>query len=123
MLELFLRLPPLVDLVLMLLLVVAVLMGLLPGLACRRRGVPLEPASRSFQRSYLATLASGCLLMLSACGTAPLPAAQCPPVPAELMEPPQAPVPLQQTSPLKTPGTTTPKTPPGAASTGRGIEA
>lgn len=123
MLDLFLRLPLLVDLVLLLLLMLAVLMGLWPALACRRQGVPMEPASRSFQTGYLATLGSGFLLMLSGCGTAPAPAALCLPVPAELMEPPQAPVLLQRATPLKTPGTTTPKTPRDAASTARGISA
>lgn len=118
--ELFLLLPLHVDLVLLMLLLLACL---LPSMACRRRDLPMEPASRSFRRSYLATLLSGCLLMLSGCGTAPLPAALCPPVPAELMEPPQEPVPLQRPSNSVTPGTTTPRTPPDAASTGRGTSA
>lgn len=123
MLELFSRLPLHVDLLLVMLLMLAVMPGLLPDLAFGRRGVPLEPASRSFRRSYLASLTFGSVLMLSACGTAPSTASPALQVPAELMEPPQKPVLLPSTPRSPTPGTTTPKTPPGAASTGRGISA
>lgn len=58
------------------------------------------------------------LLVLSGCGTAPLPARTSPPVPAGLLTPPRAPVLLHPASPLKTPGETTPSTPRPALKTG-----
>lgn len=105
-----LDLPPLAHLLLTLMLVIVVL---LPALACRpreMRGQAAAPGSRQFLGTYLVALGCGCLLLLSACGTAPLPAAPCPPVPAELLTPPQPPVMLQPPSPLKTPGPTTSET-------------
>ncbi len=59
------------------------------------------------------------VLALSACGTAPLPATTCPPVPAALMTPPAPPVPLGPTSALPPPGATTPPTLPAARKTAR----
>ena len=118
MLDLFLRLPPHVDLCLLTLCALALS---LPVLALRRPRQEVEPATRSFRNGYLTTLACGFLLMLSGCGTAPLPAATYPPVPAELMEPPQAPVLLQRPSPSRTPGPTTSRTLLDAGLTERGI--
>lgn len=123
MLEAFLLLPLTARLLLLLLLILVVL---LPALACRppvrtgheRGQVPGHaPGSRQFTGTYLVALGCGCLLLLSACGTAPSPAAPCPPVPAELLTPPQPPVMLQPPTPLKTPGPTTSKTLRDAAQT------
>lgn len=50
---------------------------------------------RWYRLSYLIVLAFS-LLLLSACGTAPLQAVPCPPVPADLMTLPQEPVLLQR---------------------------
>lgn len=100
--------------------VMLVLMALLPLLAMPKAGQALQPAARTFRRGYLVGLLScSSLLVLSGCGTAPLQVPQCPPVPAELLTPPQAPVMLQPTSPSPTPGPTRPKTPRDAASTER----
>lgn len=68
------------------------------------------------RRLTVATL--GSLWLLSACGTAPLQASSCPPVPAELMRLPSPPVLLKPASPSTTPGATTPKTPPAAPPNG-----
>lgn len=118
MLEAYLLLPLSARLLLALLLTLVVL---LPALACRPRvpqgGGPAAPGSRQFTGTYLVALGCGCLLLLSACGTAPLQAAPCPPVPAELLTPPQPPVMLQPPTPLKTPGPTTSKTLRDAAQT------
>lgn len=99
--------------------VLPLLLLLVPLLAV----MPLVPPAAWVKGYLLVALAGGSVLTLSGCGTAPLQAAQCLPVPAALMEPPQQPVPLQPMPSLKTPGQTTPKTPPGAASTGRTIDA
>lgn len=68
-------------------------------------------------------LALSCLWLLSACGTAHSPAVMCPPVPADLLEPPAPPVLLGPGSPFGTPGATRPSTPSSAPATGRGIRA
>lgn len=57
------------------------------------------------------------LLVLSACGTAPLPAPLCPPVPAALLTPPRPPVLLTPAPASETPGTTRPPTQQRAAAT------
>lgn len=97
-----------------LLLMVVVLPVLLAGLSR-----PHLPARHSFRAGYLTTLALGCalLLTLSGCGTAPPRACTCPPVPAELLTPPQEPVLLQAPTPSPTPGATTSRTRLDAAST------
>lgn len=56
--------------------------------------------------------------LLSACGTAPLPGMTCPPVPAELMQPPSPPVLLQPASGSTKSGPTTAPTPRPAPLTG-----
>lgn len=99
----------------LLLLMLVPLVALLP--------LMLAPPAAWLKGYLAAAMAGASVLTLSGCGTAPLQAAQCPPVPAALMEPPQEPVLLQPTPGLKTPGPTTPKTPRGAASTGRTIDA
>lgn len=79
-----------------------------------------SPPLRAFRQAYLRTvaLALPLLLMLSGCGTAPSRAAPQWSVPAELLTPPQEPVPLMPASPSKKPGPTTSKTRLDAASTG-----
>lgn len=57
-------------------------------------------------------------LVLSGCGTAPLPARTSPPVPAGLLTPPRPPVLLTPASPSPTPGATTPSTPRPVPKTG-----
>lgn len=74
---------------------------------------------RHYRVAYSLTLGVS-LLLLSACGTAPLPAASCPPVPAELMTLPQEPVLLQPASPSTTRSTTTSSMPPDAVKTESG---
>lgn len=61
--------------------------------------------------------------MLFGCGTVPLPASSCPPVPAALMTPSQPPVLLVPASPSPMSGATTPKTPPAAPKTAPGTSA
>lgn len=93
-------------------------------LSCARLAAFVMPTSHpSLQLRALILLmvmvvvASCLLLALSGCGTAPLQVVTCPPVPAELMQPPQPPVLLIPGSPLPRLGTTKPPTPSLAAST------
>lgn len=68
-----------------------------------------------WRRKLLACLSA---LLLSACGTAPSLDVTCPPVPAELMQPPSPPVLLQPAPAWPTPGPTNAPTPPAARPTG-----
>jgi hypothetical protein len=90
----------------------------LPLLAVPQGVASSRVALRRYRLSYALMLVLCSVLMLSGCGTAPLQAATCPPVPAELLASPQAPVLLQPATRLKTPGPTSPPTPPVAAPTG-----
>lgn len=94
----------------------------LPNLTVHMLRPGYSPA-QAYLRSYRLGLSCTLLLLLSACGTAPLPAPSCPPVPVDLLAPPQAPVLLQPASPLKTPSPTTSKTRPDAALTVRATSA
>lgn len=116
--------PQLVALLVMLL---GLCLVLLPLRLVQQSGVPIQDVvsllkMRSFKTSLAAALGCGLLLVLSGCGTAPSQAPWCPPVPAELLTPPQEPVPLTQTSPSTRLGPTKLKTPPAAAPTASGIE-
>lgn len=106
-------LPPLVPTLLGVVLMLS--MALLPLLL----SLGPQPAGRAYRRGYLSSLLlCGSALLLSGCGTAPLQVPQCPPVPAELLTPPQNPVLLRPTSPSTTPGPTTTRTRRDAGSTG-----
>lgn len=81
-----------------------------------RQARPVKP-----RRSLLQLLAGwtpmwASLWALSGCGTAPLQASPCPPVPAHLLTLPPPPVLLTPGSAWSTPGPTTRPTPPSAAS-------
>ena len=104
-----------------LVLLVLLLVPLLPLMLLQSAWGTAPPTA--WVRAYLVAAAGASVLMLSGCGTAPSQAARCPPVPAELMEPPQEPALLQVKPSLKTPGPTTPKTPRDAASIEPGIDA
>lgn len=101
--------------------VLSLALVMLPLLAPPRAVASDRRALRRYRVSYTLMLALCSVLMLSGCGTAPPQAATCPPVPAALLESPQEPVLLQRDSASKTPGPTTPATPPVAAPTGQGI--
>jgi hypothetical protein len=77
-------------------------------------------AWRPYRASYLLTFLVCSLVMLSGCGTKPS-VPYCPPVPAELLTPPQAPVPLHHPIHWQTPGSTTSPTPAAAPSTASGM--
>lgn len=83
-------------------------------------------AASHYQRQIPLSLLMLCLLspwLLYGCGTAPLSVQTQPPVPAELMQPPQKPTLLAPKAPgstWTTPGETTPSTPVPVRSTGLG---
>jgi hypothetical protein len=104
--------------------VLLVMLLLLPlmGLACECLRL-LQGRQPMLPWLKVAALTCGCLWLLSACGTAPLQGATCPPVPAALLTPPQPPVLLLPGPGSKTPGATTRPTPPVAPKTGHGTAA
>ena len=93
-----------------------------PHLSKRMRGCMRQwqrslPPPRNLPPRMLIVIS---LLLLSGCGTAPLPVHIQRPVPAALLVPPRRPtllVPKTQASPYATPGTTTPSTPKAAPKT------
>lgn len=94
------------------LLLLCLLLLLMPLARPRLQAVPacepeLRRCARRWGLGYWTAAALGCLVMLSGCGTAPSRVCTCPEVPAELMEEPQKPVPLQRSTPSKTCSTTT----------------
>ncbi len=106
--------------------ILLVLLGfalLLLGLHMAPRGCLLHlPLARPRRQTRnLLGLAAVCFLALTlyGCGTLPLPAMACPPVPAELLQEPQEPVLLTPAEPSTTPGTTKPSTPSAAQKTER----
>lgn len=123
--ELLSLLPPLALVPWLMLLALVAGLPLVTGLTPRHPPMPVQSrtfrAMPSYRRSYLVVLACSLLLMLSACGTAPSRVITCPPVPAQLLEPPQEPVLLPVAPPSKTPGATTSRTLSAAAKTGLGI--
>lgn len=77
------------------------------------------PQAQAMVRWRQRLLTCSSALLLSACGTAPLQGAMCPPVPAALLEPPSRPALLQPASASMTPGPTNAPMPPAAPPTER----
>jgi len=94
-------------------LVISVLTLLLVSSLIKQRRYPAAAA-------LVAIVALTLVLVLSGCGTAPLPGPTRLQVPAELLIPPGKPVPLHLASPLRPPGPTTLKTPRAVPLTGSG---
>jgi len=100
-------------------LALAVALLLMSAAAARQRSRRPSPAWRRSSPARL-WLTWSSLLALSACGTAPLPAATCPPVPAHLLTPPTPPVLLEPASRSPPPGATTLRMQPRAPPTAHG---